>query len=46
MTSDTSREVKWAALLKEAAEKPGMILEAYSTFHGLCRVLDYSERSS
>jgi antirestriction protein ArdC len=33
MTSETSREVKWAALLKEAVKRPGSILEAYNRFH-------------
>lgn len=33
MTSETSRGVEWAALLKEAVERPGMILEAYRSFH-------------
>lgn len=33
MTNDTSRGVEWAALLKEAVVRPGMILEAYSNFH-------------
>jgi antirestriction protein ArdC len=33
MTSETSRGVEWAALLKEAVEQPGIILEAYRSFH-------------
>jgi len=33
MTNETSRGVEWAALLKEAVVRPGMILEAYSNFH-------------
>ena len=34
MKNQTSPEVKWAVLLREAVERPGCILEAYSSFHG------------
>ena len=34
MTSETNEAANWAALLREAVEQPGMILEAYSSFHG------------
>jgi antirestriction protein ArdC len=34
MASETNQTANWAALLREAVEKPGMTLEAYSCFHG------------
>jgi len=34
MTSQSKQVANWAVLLKEAVERPGMILEAYSSFHG------------
>lgn len=34
MPSETNEVANWAALLREAVEQPGMILEAYSSFHG------------
>ena len=34
MTRGTQQTANWAALLREAVEKPGVILQAYSSFHG------------
>ena len=34
MTRQTNQTADWAALLTAAVDKPGLILEAYSSFHG------------
>ena len=34
MTRETEETTNWTSLLREAVEKPGLILGAYSSFHG------------
>jgi hypothetical protein len=41
--NEKMNEIQWSGLLKDAVKRPGSILEAYSNFHSLFRVPDYSE---